>query len=133
VDCLSTGSIRPKFVLANGVFGFTKLARFQAGEDFPAELKSLGLRDTKSFGLRWQIELLFKLDTLPSREGPTAKSWMLAQRLDQPSGGPLSAWGYDLRTNPEQNPRTHSPWSCFPNDAVGDARRGSWKKALGGQ
>ncbi len=60
---------------------------------------------------RWQIELLFKrlksllhLDTLPSRQGPTAKSWMLArliaaalaQRLVQPSG-PLSPWGYELR------------------------------------
>ena len=65
------------------------------------------------YRLRWQIELLFKrlksllhLDTLPSREGPTAKSWMLArliaaglaQRLVQPSG-PLSPWGYELRPN----------------------------------
>jgi hypothetical protein len=65
------------------------------------------------YRLRWQIELLFKrlksllhLDTLPSREGPTAKSWMLArliaaglaQRLVQPSG-PLSPWGYELRSN----------------------------------
>lgn len=64
------------------------------------------------YRLRWQIELLFKrlksllhLDTLPSREGPTAKSWMLArliaaglaQRLVQPSG-PLSPWGYELRS-----------------------------------
>ncbi len=63
------------------------------------------------YRLRWQIELLFKrlksllhLDTLPSRQGPTAKSWMLArllaaalaQRLVQPSG-PLSPWGYELR------------------------------------
>jgi hypothetical protein len=63
------------------------------------------------YRLRWQIELLFKrlksllhLDTLPSRQGPTAKSWMLsrliaaalAQRLVQPSG-PLSPWGYQLR------------------------------------
>ena len=69
------------------------------------------------YRLRWQIELFFKrlksllhLDTLPSREGPTAKSWMLArliasalaQRLVQPSG-PLSPWGYrlpELRTEP---------------------------------
>src|SRR5258708_777062 len=65
------------------------------------------------YRVRWQIELLFKrlksqlhLDTLPSREGPTAKSWMLArliaaalaQRLVQPSG-PLSPWGYVLRGN----------------------------------
>ena len=66
------------------------------------------------YRLRWQIELLFKrlksllhLDTLPSREGPTAKSWMLArliaaglaQRLVNPSG-PLSPWGYELRSIP---------------------------------
>ena len=63
------------------------------------------------YRFRWQIELLFKrlksllhLDMLPSRQGPTAKSWMLArllaaalaQRLVQPSG-PLSPWGYELR------------------------------------
>ena len=63
---------------------------------------------------RRQIELLFKrlksllhLDTLPSRQGSTAKSWMLArliaaalaQRLVQPSG-PLSPWGYELRSEP---------------------------------
>jgi hypothetical protein len=62
------------------------------------------------YRLRWQIELLFKrlksllhLDALPSRQGPTARSWMLArliaaalaQRLVQPSG-PLSPWGYQL-------------------------------------
>src|SRR6266849_2078704 len=63
------------------------------------------------YRFRWQIELLFKrlktllhLDTLPSRQGPTARSWMLArllaaalaQQLVQPSG-PLSPWGYELR------------------------------------
>ena len=68
------------------------------------------------YRLRWQIELLFKrlksllhLDTLPSRQGPTAKSWMLArflaaalaQRLVDPNG-PLSPWGYELR--PDQQP-----------------------------
>lgn len=72
------------------------------------------------YRLRWQIELLFKrlksllhLDTLPSREGPTAKSWMLArliaaalaQRLVQPSG-PLSPWGYELRFNSQKS--THA-------------------------
>jgi len=73
------------------------------------------------YRLRWQIELLFKrlksllhLDTLPSREGPTARSWMLArliaaglaQRLVQPSG-PLSPWGYELRTGAAAQP-THA-------------------------
>ncbi|MGH9454281.1 MAG: transposase [Terriglobia bacterium] len=63
------------------------------------------------YRLRWQIELFFKrlksllpMDTLPSRQGPTAKSWMLArflaaalaQELVQPAG-PLSPWGYELR------------------------------------
>ena len=62
------------------------------------------------YRLRWQIELFFKrlksllhLDALPSRQGPTAKSWMLArflaaalaQRLVQPAG-PLSPWGYEI-------------------------------------
>lgn len=66
------------------------------------------------YRVRWQIELLFKrlksllhLDTLPSRQGPTAKAWMLArflaaalaQRLVQPNG-PLSPWGYELRAEP---------------------------------
>jgi hypothetical protein len=75
----------------------------------PAELPAIGA--LALYRLRWQIELLFKrlksllhLDTLPSRQGPTAKSWMLArfiaaalaQRLVQPSG-PLSPWGYQLR------------------------------------
>ena len=70
------------------------------------------------YRLRWQIALLFKrlksllhLDTLPSREGPTAKSWMLArliaaglaQRLVQPSG-PLSPWGYELRSPASAQP-----------------------------
>jgi IS4 transposase len=69
------------------------------------------LRILELYRLRWQIELLFKrlksllhLDTLPSRQGPTAKSWMLArllaaalaQKLVQPSG-PFSPWGYELR------------------------------------
>jgi hypothetical protein len=63
------------------------------------------------YRLRWQVELLFKrlksqlhLDTLPSRNGPTAKSWMLArlvaaalaQKIMTPSGA-LSPWGYPLR------------------------------------
>jgi hypothetical protein len=79
------------------------------------------------YRVRWQIELLFKrlksllhVDALPSREGPTAKSWMLArliaaalaQRLVQPAG-PLSPWGYVLRgTEPlaegEKEERAHA-------------------------
>lgn len=74
-----------------------------------AELPTLAVMGL--YRLRWQIELFFKrlksllhIDTLPSREGPTAKSWMLArliaaalaQLLVQPSG-PLSPWGYQLR------------------------------------
>jgi hypothetical protein len=74
------------------------------------------------YRVRWQIELLFKrlksllhIDTLPSREGPTAKSWMLArliaaalaQRLVQPAG-PLSPWGYVLRGN-GQTPEQEEP------------------------
>jgi hypothetical protein len=76
----------------------------------PTEQAS-GVELLQLYRLRWQIELFFKrlksllhLDTLPSRQGPTAKSWMLArflaaalaQKLVQPSG-PLSPWGYELR------------------------------------
>ena len=91
-----------------------------ASQQMPA-IGILGL-----YGVRWQIELLFKrlksllhLDALPSREGPTAKSWMLArliaaalaQRLVQPCG-PLSPWGYALRgtgpTSEEAQEPTHA-------------------------
>lgn len=93
-------------------------ARTRAGEvtwlltTLPAkQMPAIGILGL--YRVRWQIELLFKrlksllhLDMLPSREGPTAKSWMLArliaaalaQRLVQPSG-PLSPWGYALRGN----------------------------------
>ena len=65
----------------------------------------------EAYRIRWQVELFFKriksllhLDSLPTRSGPTARSWMLAkllaaalaQKLTQPSG-PLSPWGYDVR------------------------------------
>uniref|UniRef100_I2Q3H2 Transposase family protein n=1 Tax=Desulfovibrio sp. U5L TaxID=596152 RepID=I2Q3H2_9BACT len=64
----------------------------------------------KLYRLRWQIELLFKrlksllhFDSLPSQQGPTAKSWILArllaaalaQKLVDPAGA-LSPWGYGL-------------------------------------
>jgi Transposase DDE domain len=101
-------------------------ARTRAGEVIwilttldASSLPALGIMGL--YRLRWQIELLFKrlksllhLDTLPSREGPTAKSWMLArliaaalaQRLVQPSG-PLSPWGYELRST-RRTESTHS-------------------------
>jgi hypothetical protein len=74
----------------------------------PAEATAVQLLEL--YRLRWQIEMLFKrlksllhLDTLPSRRGPTARSWMLArllaaalsQKLVQPSG-PLSPYGYQI-------------------------------------
>lgn len=65
----------------------------------------------KLYRLRWQIELLFKrlksllhLDTLPSRQGPTARSWMLARFLAAALAhnlldpeAVLCPWGYALR------------------------------------
>lgn len=74
----------------------------------PSEATAVQLLEL--YRLRWQIEILFKrlksllhLDTLPSRQGPTARSWMLArllaaalsQKLVQPSG-PLSPYGYQI-------------------------------------
>jgi hypothetical protein len=62
------------------------------------------------YRLRWQIELLFKrlksllgFDRLPSAQGPTARSWLLArllaaaiaQKLLDPNDA-LSPWGYVL-------------------------------------
>lgn len=62
------------------------------------------------YRIRWQVEMLFKrlksqihLDTLPSRQGPTARTWMLArllaaalcQQMTRPAG-PLSPWGYRI-------------------------------------
>jgi len=72
--------------------------------------KASALQILQLYRVRWQIELLFKrlksllhLDALPSRQGPTARSWMLArllaaalaQKLVIPTG-PLSPWGYEL-------------------------------------
>lgn len=76
----------------------------------PAQRAS-AIRVMELYRLRWQVELIFKrlksllhVDTLPTRRGPTARSWMLsrflaaalAQKLVQPAG-PFSPWGYDLR------------------------------------
>lgn len=69
------------------------------------------LRVMELYRLRWQVELLFKrlksllhINALPTRQGPTARSWMLArllaaalaQKLVRPAG-PFSPWGYELR------------------------------------
>jgi hypothetical protein len=81
----------------------------------PAQATALQILEL--YRLRWQIEMLFKrlksllhLDNLPSRRGPTARSWMLArllaaalaQKLVQPSG-PLSPYGYQI-----ESPRLYS-------------------------
>lgn len=81
------------------------------------------------YRVRWQIELFFKrlkslldFDALPSRQGPTAKSWMLArllaaalaQRLLMP-GGALSPWGYNLRNIRSEDERLVT----LPHDALG--------------
>lgn len=91
-------------------------ARTRAGEPIwmlttaPATQLS-ALQAAQVYRLRWQIELFFKrlksllhLDTLPTRAGPTAKSWMLARLIAAalaqklvPPEGPLSPWGYVLR------------------------------------
>lgn len=64
-----------------------------------------------AYRLRWQVELQFKrfkslldLDMLPTRAGPTARSWIFARllaaalidRLNAPYGA-FSPWGYRLR------------------------------------
>jgi hypothetical protein len=86
------------------------------------------------YQVRWQIELLFKrlksllhLDTLPSREGPTAKSWILsrliaaalAQKLVRPAG-PLSPWGYQLRaTGPARSAESRArPLAPHPRRTI---------------
>ena len=62
----------------------------------------------KLFRVRWQIELLFKrlksllhIDAMPSRQGPTARSWLLARLLAAAiidallnRQGAFSPWGY---------------------------------------
>ena len=62
------------------------------------------------YRLRWQVELEFKrlksllgLDSMPSRQGPTARSWLLARLLVAAlvekllrKAGAFSPWGYRL-------------------------------------
>jgi hypothetical protein len=68
------------------------------------------------FRVRWQIELEFKrlksllgLDALPSRQGPTAESWILARILAAilvekllNKSGVFSPWGYHLRSTKQE-------------------------------
>jgi hypothetical protein len=81
------------------VWVFTTLATDQA----------TGAQVMDLYRVRWQVELLFKrlksllhLDSLPSRSGPTARSWILSRLLLAALGQRLlaptfSPWGYRLR------------------------------------
>lgn len=74
------------------------------------------------YRVRWQIELEFKrlksllgLDALPSRQGPTAESWILARVLGAiliekflRKSGIFSPWGYRMRV--QSDDRGHN-WS----------------------
>jgi hypothetical protein len=124
-------------------------ARTRAGEVIwilttldAASLPAIGIMGL--YRLRWQIELLFKrlksllhLDTLPSREGPTAKTWMLArliaaalaQRLVQPSG-PLFPWGYELRPTGRKESPHAQPLVPVSYGVVGHAGRSPRKGPL---
>lgn len=81
------------------------------------------------YRVRWQVELLFKrlksllhIDELPTGDGPTAKSWILArllaaaiaQKMVRPSG-PFSPWGYRLA----QTPLHAQPMVQVSHDALG--------------
>lgn len=69
------------------------------------------LQVLRVYRLRWQVELVFKrlksllhLDAMPSRQGPTARSWLLARLLAAalaqrlaPAAEAFSPWGYELR------------------------------------
>jgi hypothetical protein len=83
------------------------------------------------YRLRWQVELFFKrlksllgFDSLPSRQGPTARSWMLcrllaaalAQRLVMPNRA-LFPWGYDMHNIQPADQCVVT----IPHDPVGDA------------
>jgi len=74
----------------------------------PAD-QATGAQVMDLYRVRWQVELLFKrlksllhFDSLPSRDGPTARSWILARLLVAALGQRLlsptfSPWGYRLR------------------------------------
>jgi len=98
----------------------TTLSREKAG---PVQVMDL-------YRLRWQVELFFKrlksllgFDSLPSRRGPTARSWMLgrllaaalAQRLVTPNRA-LSPWGYDMHNIKPAD----QCLVAFPDDPLGD-------------
>jgi Transposase DDE domain len=92
------------------------------------------------YRVRWQVELVFKrlksllhLDALPSRQGPTARTWILArllaaalaQKLLDPAGA-LSPWGYNvgnLTPHPQRMVQ-------IPNESLGTPGRHSRKGAL---
>lgn len=95
------------------------------------------------YRLRWQIELLFKrlksllpLDALPSRQGPTAKSWMLARLLAAalaqrlvPPAGPLSPWGYEMGST-----RVHTECVvALPDEPLGTARSRAGARGMAGR
>ena len=95
--------------------------------------KASGLAVMDLYRVRWQVELFFKrlkslldFDSLPSRRGPTAKSWMLArllaaalaQKLVVPTGA-ISPWGYDLRKVRPQDERLVT----LPHEPVGASVR----------
>jgi hypothetical protein len=92
------------------------------------------------YRVRWQVELVFKrlksllhLDALPSRQGPTARTWILArllaaalaQKLLDPAGA-LSPWGYNVGNLPP-NPQRMVQVS---NESLGPSSRHPRKGTL---
>jgi len=92
------------------------------------------------YRLRWQIELLFKrlksllhLDALPSKDGPTSKSWLLirllvaaiAQILVSPSGvfSPRRHRGAGINGKPQR-------LVSIPSNPVGAPDSDPWRRSL---